>query len=408
MKTNLPKIFSFSGRKHSGKTELARLCVEYNYELINFADALKELICNCLEITKEYLEEYKDIKVDSKYNLTKQIKYISNEINIEESIVSNYLSVSFDSIRKILQIIGTDLIRNYNHLWHINKIKQKILNNPDKYYCVGDTRFLDEKEMLEDLNCECWFIIRPNMLNISNHYSEINLQWKNFGNNIIINNLSKENFCEKWKNYLQSLKFDSKTVFNQYKYNDDNDNDNNDAFLEITNESSYVIGLLTANNNIFKLDNPNKYVVEIYKNIVNSNKPICINKSIYSFECTNPFIIENTKLWNFKSSEPFFLENNIEMLKYWIIGLIDICGDIKLCNKTLMLHIISSKEIIDYLFKILPNGEILSLQNDQRENLFQLNFYDENCIYLYKWFGEAINIGLKRKWGIIKNFIYKR
>ena len=86
MLNKLPKILSFSGRKHSGKTELAKICIKYNYELINFADGLKELICNSLDISKEYLEEYKDIIVENnfKYDLSRKIKYISNEINIEE------------------------------------------------------------------------------------------------------------------------------------------------------------------------------------------------------------------------------------------------------------------------------------------------------------------------------------
>ena len=97
-----------------------------------------------------------------------------------------------------------------------HKIKDKILNNPDKYFCIGDTRFIDEKQMVEELNGECWFIIRPNMFDISNHYSEINLKWNDFGDDIIINNINKETLIEKWQNYLESLKFDklSRKVLN--------------------------------------------------------------------------------------------------------------------------------------------------------------------------------------------------
>ena len=209
METNqLPKILSFSGRKRSGKTELAKVCIKYNYELINFADSLKELICNSLEITREYLEEYKDTIVENKYryNLSKKIKYIANETNISEELVSNFLSIPFNSIRQILQTIGTDIIKRNNSSWHINKIKEKILNNPDKYYCIGDTRFTDEKKMIEELNGECWFIIRPNMFEISNHSSEINLKWADFGDNIIFNNINKEMLIQKWSNYLESMK----------------------------------------------------------------------------------------------------------------------------------------------------------------------------------------------------------
>lgn len=441
MSSSLPKIISFSGRKHSGKTELAKICMKYDYELINFADSLKELICDSLEITREYLEEYKDTIVSS-YDLSEKITFISDRINIEKSIVSRYLSEPFNSIRKILQIIGTDLIRNYNNLWHINQIKQKILDNPTKYYCIGDCRFLNEKKMVEDLNGECWFIIRPYIFEISNHYSEIDLKWADFGDNIIINNVNKELLTQKWQNYLESLKYDTLTrnVLNTYSkkklrcilinllkdyspdeisldlnYKSDEIiwwcnnlmiqlsrnkyNYNIRSFLEATPKSSYVMGLLYTNgymrNNSLNLDSTDKYVVEMYREVLVSNKPIYIDeKKVYSFKCDNPFVIENTKLWNLNSINeeiPFLLQNNIEMLKYWIIGLIDGNGYIKLHNKKLAISILASKQVIQYLVNILPG---LNFSN----NLDRLNFSNNDCIDLCKWLGTSINIGLKRKW----------
>lgn len=468
MLNNLPKVFSFSGRKHSGKTELGKVCIKYNYELINFADSLKELICNSLDISREYLEEYKDIIVEEhlKYDLSEKIKYISNEINIEEKIVYGFLFEPFDSIRKILQIIGTDLIRNYNSLWHINKIKEKIMNNPDKYYCIGDTRFLDEKKMIEDLNGECWFIIRPNIFNISNHYSEVNLKWNNFGDNIIINNINKVTLVEKWQKYLESLKFDKLNgkvlntlskkelriilvnLLKDYSLNDipeflDCGKDkfiswcNNlmilingerykydiNTFLEATKESSYVIGLLTAdgyfqNNNSncsINLDSTDKYIVEMYRKVLKSNKSIHIKTKlidrpqVYSFYCNNPFIIENIKLWNLKSIKntieeiPFLLENNIKMLKYWVVGLIDGDGYIKLCDKKLNINILASKRIVEYLHDIILYGKVN--RNKNYDNLYELNFYNHNAVDFYRWLGESVSLGLKRKWNKINKFM---
>lgn len=466
----LPKILSFSGRKHSGKTELAKVCIKYNYELINFADSLKELICNSLGITREYLEEYKDTIMDIKYDLSSKITYISDKINIEKSIVSTYLSEPFDSIRKILQIIGTNLIRNHNHLWHINQIKQKILSNPNKYYCIGDTRFLNEQKMVEDLSGECWFIIRPNMFEISNHYSEIDLKWTDFGNNIIINNVNKELLTRKWQNYLESLKYDtlSTNVLNKgcsskrelrnilinllkdysvdeislnlncssdeiiewcnnlmIQINRSQYNYNINAFLEATPESSYVMGLLSTNgciklhnnNSSLILYNTDKYIVQMYKKVLRSDKPICVDeKQVYSFECDNPFIIENIKLWNLKPQKllqesmneeiPFLLENNIEMLKYWIIGLIDGNGSIKLHNNTLTISILASKKIIEHLISILPDNKMYEMY-EKCNNLYELNFLDHNCIYLCKWLGDFLDLGLglEHKWNKISEYI---
>lgn len=315
--SNLPKILSFSGRKHSGKTLLTQVCIKYNYELINFADSLKELVCNSLNISRDYLEEYKDTPCN--YDLTKKIKYISNEINIEEKIVSEFLAEPFDSIRKILQIIGTDLIRKHNEFWHINKIKEKILNNPNKYYCIGDTRFINEKKMVEDLKGECWFIIRPIGKNISNHPSEINLLWTDFGNNIIINNGSKQQLINSWNEYLSTISTIYKGPNNVISVNNLGF-EKNETFIKPTKEICYIMGLMCNKNfkyNIYRKIFLSKIILKTEKERINQLFELYFSK--------NPFIIENIKLWHPLSSknEPVLLKTTNSDYLYWIIGLID-------------------------------------------------------------------------------------
>lgn len=358
-----PRIISFSGRKSSGKTELANICLKYDYKLINFADILKKLICDILKISKEFLEKNKDNEKLYDLNNIDIINYISNETNINNKIVKQYLSKTFNSIREILQIVGTDLIRNYNKNWHIIKVKNIIMQNESQKYCIGDTRFINEKEMVEELNGECWFIIRPNMFNISNHPSEINLNWCNFGNKVIINNISKEKLIKNWNNYLNNIQNDilKNQIFNTYSkkelrnilidllekftlneifkyYNYDIDkivwlcdnlmidinqkeylNCNKYAFLkdkehmQNIEETEYIMdilkqsGYITEKNNIIilNLESENKYIIEMFKKILKSNREIKVfeirnNDCLYSFECDNPFIIENIKLWDFK------------------------------------------------------------------------------------------------------------
>lgn len=199
----LPKVLSFSGRKHSGKTELANVSREFGYQVINFADAMKELVCACLGISREYLEENKDKMIPGRYNLRPKVEYISREIGIKEEIVSEHLQKPFDSIRQILQIIGTNLIREHDNNWHVNKIRKKIMENPHKYYCLGDTRFPNEKKMVLEFGGECWFIVRPGTINIYEHISETSLTHQDF-TNVIVNNKSKEHLINKWKGYLVS------------------------------------------------------------------------------------------------------------------------------------------------------------------------------------------------------------
>lgn len=195
----LPRIIAFSGRKQSGKTELAKICLEYNYEMINFADPMKNLICKILNITRDELEETKD-KIQDIIITNEMLQILMSETQINYEIFLN-MKTEFKSIREIMQIFGTDIIRENNPNWHIERIKREM--NEKKRYCFGDTRFNNEKKFLESLGAECWFIIRPSNFNISNHISETELTWKDFNRNVIINKDNLEKLKTKWRKYME-------------------------------------------------------------------------------------------------------------------------------------------------------------------------------------------------------------
>jgi hypothetical protein len=199
------RIISLSGRKHSGKSELAKEITRYGYKTIHFADNLKYLICHCLGITIEELNEKKDIVEEYPYTLTQDhCLYISKQTEIDLDVVQEKLSIPFYSIRKLLQIIGTDLIREYNPLWHINTLCKTIDAQPQQRFCIADTRFMNEFNTLQTrYNADCWYIIRPVNFDISNHESETNLQWPDFKHeNILINNVSKEQLTKQFRDYI--------------------------------------------------------------------------------------------------------------------------------------------------------------------------------------------------------------
>lgn len=325
IKNMLPKIISFSGRKGSGKSLLTLyLKDKYNYKIVNFADELKYLVCKILCISPEFLEGTKDKQSnDLQTYMIQNMEFICNLLHEETSINKNIIehvlrNTEFSSIRTVLQVVGTDLIRAYNPDWHINKIKQKL--NKDEYYCFGDTRFKNEKQFIESMNGSCWFIIRPNNLNISNHISEIDLSWKDFNNNILINDndTDKCSFEQQFESAL--CNGDNSSVFNKY-----NDKININRFYEIPNAQIYNLFLTHGtfekdnnnNNNIyFTLKNCSEsdhYLFKTYlesKDIVfNPNKrkrhgcndynryECDSSDSSFVFKCNNPFIIENLKLY---------------------------------------------------------------------------------------------------------------
>jgi len=206
----MSRIISFSGKKGSGKTELAKVCEKRGYKIVNFADDLKDLVCTCLHIDRYFMEENKD--KDKLYDIRHNIinmngnfvnifTFISNTTNIDKIYVEQCISRSFNSIREILQIIGTDLIRKYNKTWHIDRFREKVLKLNVPIVC-GDCRFINEKKIIEDLHGECWYIIRNQKRSDDYHISENELNSIDFGNNIILNDENKESFISSWNEFM--------------------------------------------------------------------------------------------------------------------------------------------------------------------------------------------------------------
>lgn len=359
---NLPRIISFSGRKGSGKTELADVCSKYSYQVIYFADNLKDIICKCLDISRDTLEKLKDKEMT--FDLSNKTEYIAKELQIDTKDIGDLSS--FKSIREILQILGTDIIRRYNPNWHVNKTMMHLEKNKDKKFCIGDCRFLNEKKMIENLGGECWFIIRPNQLNISNHISETQLNWSFFNDKIIMNTMDKKDLIQKWVDYLQKrnsgLKIES-FVSNKLR---------NQSFLYLNEKTSYLLGFFNGSNvfikyNILIIENDNVLRLKYIKDELKSNYNI---NNINSISIYNPFIIENLKLWNVlndKGKIPIVIKDNLNFTKMWISGLIDACGDIK--NNTLTIK--HTKHILEF---------ICNRYNIEFRNICE----DLNCKNMYK------------------------
>jgi hypothetical protein len=306
-------IISFSGRQHSGKTKLAELCQNKGYKIMYFADELKELVCKLLNIQRGYLELNKD--VNNNYSISKNIDYteLSSFLEINEEILTKELSNKvFDSIRYAMQFLGTDLIRKYNKNWHIKQIEKKLIKGEN--YCFGDCRFINEKEFIDSIGGETWFIIRPNIdvKYLSNHKSELECSWILF-DNIMINNMDK-NFINQWNEYLEK-KNTIKLIIPK-----------SNVLLNINKELDYyVIGFLQIylfknNNFIFEFTNKShiEFLREYFNNLINFE---IINDNLIKGIIDNPFIIENIKRWINGYIIPEFKSEND--LKQFIKGMLD-------------------------------------------------------------------------------------
>jgi len=209
------KIIAFSGRMRSGKTELSNICEKEGFNKLYFALPLKQLCANLLEISIDELNKMKANKESLGITIDDDFcEIISEETDIPLDIVHKYCDgVVLKDVRHMLQFIGTDLIRNCNTNWHVNKIREMV--NPKMNYVFDDVRFPNEKALIEELGGDCWFIIRPTIDNVSNHESETSLTWEDFGNNIIINDEGLNLFKFRWEMFLSKYE-DSKKLRNKY------------------------------------------------------------------------------------------------------------------------------------------------------------------------------------------------
>jgi deoxynucleotide monophosphate kinase-like protein len=329
------RIISFSGRKGSGKTELTKLLSEYGYEEINFADSLKLLVCKIVKCDLKTLNNIKDVKFS--YELSQEnLKIISATTGVPISDCERTLNGKiFKSIRQLLQEIGTEVIRSYNPGWHVKKVREILYSNPNKKYCIGDTRFKDEKKLIENFHGECWFIIRPyGYTDISNHQSEIDLLWPDFDNIFINDCTNKKSLIEKFESHvvkMNSAAIPTNSGFNgsnaelrdklmkyKGKINDDlkkylNIQDkeeisvNKEVFL--MSDYSYILDGLHSISVIMSDDYElylevipkQKHFIDLLKSVLYltcTNKILSRKKkSRYYLKYCNPYVIENLKLW---------------------------------------------------------------------------------------------------------------
>ena len=197
MTKNKLKIIGFAGRKRSGKTTLAKyLKNEENAIIITIANFLKYLCCDLMNMSYEELNEKKDngytfdiVPDDRWFNIIDKRTHIGID-NIKKELQNVHIT----SIRQLLQVIGTDVIRKYNENWHVEKMIEEIQSySEDKLIVIDDVRFPNEREAILRLSGEVFFIVRPTSLTISNHPSETALKWHNFSfDKVIINNYPNE------------------------------------------------------------------------------------------------------------------------------------------------------------------------------------------------------------------------
>lgn len=283
------KIISFAGRLQSGKTELSKICENYGYKKLYFALPLKQLCADILDVSIDALNQAKKDNTSIQLTINDDIcDILSNETNIPLETTKNICNGKYiETVRDMLQFIGTDYIRKYNEDWHVNKIKEMIDENTD--YVIDDVRFQNEKKMIDELGGDTWFVIRPTLQNVSNHISETSITWQQCYNKVIINDSTLDTLKFKWDVFMSNYEHSCKVREKEFRKILENGINNKI-------ESFSMINLLMLSIHLFTYV-PKEINKDDVQNItMNEDKTALINYKDETMEIIeNPLLIEDLK-----------------------------------------------------------------------------------------------------------------
>ncbi|MBR4624211.1 MAG: hypothetical protein IKO56_01580 [Alphaproteobacteria bacterium] len=318
-------IIGFAGRKRAGKTSLSKYLTEkHNGTIVTVADALKHLCCDLLGFdTIEELNTYKDKGTSWSFNKIKEApqwaKIICEQVFGEytdeqySEIVELLNGIYAYNVRELLQFVGTDIIRKFKPNWHVDKMVEAINNATTDLVCVDDVRFPNEREAIENLGGQVFFIMRPDLnIDVSNHESEVSLTWSDFCGSKVILNMFDLDFMFTCFDDAYSTDFyltASNHIFGHANEQFCNENrmlgyigGYKCTDLEATGMDScdydfiryVVVGNIKQHNGCIVLHPTTENVMKYYYRLIYGHMPI---SRVYSIVVWNPYIIENLKAW---------------------------------------------------------------------------------------------------------------
>lgn len=191
-------LIGFAGRKRSGKGVLSNYLVSLGYEKLSFATPLKTLCCEILDLPGiDELNKEKDNGTHIDFSIEKALDILERYFKLTREMEKGLEGIN--TVRALLQYVGTDIIRTIYPQWHVEMLKKMI--NPEKKIVIDDVRFPNEKEMIKEMGGEVYFVMRPGMREISNHPSETSLGWTDFGIlELLVNDGTEEDLIQHYIN----------------------------------------------------------------------------------------------------------------------------------------------------------------------------------------------------------------
>lgn len=305
------KIIGFAGRMRSGKTILANaISQDYNGSVVTIASSLKNLVLEAFPRICSSMEELNRLKnscIPINYVITDlDVKLLSKltNINIEDVKHECQIKECWLDVRDMLQFIGTNIIRKYNPNWHVERLIENINRCNSDVVLVDDVRFPNEREAIERVGGDVFFIIRTQSRIFTNHSAETSLKWQDFNpKNVIINNRDENTLTTNFANALTDnfrwLQENDTFLSGNPEYFSDNTDfgyiihkDDVDLIREIVSQNKDVESFM--DEGIIHYDTVSDVKANEFNNKVKKQAKTIYNGG-HKFIVYNPLIYENLK-----------------------------------------------------------------------------------------------------------------
>lgn len=138
-------IIGVTGRKGAGKSLSCEGLV--GWSIMSFAWPLKQVCGVVFDLTDEEM----------------------NDPALKEKAIDRW---PFESPRKLLQKVGTDMFRHhYPEVW-VQSLKSRIAQSHGKHIAITDVRFANEAQALREIGAHIVKVVRPSTLGVDSHPSE--------------------------------------------------------------------------------------------------------------------------------------------------------------------------------------------------------------------------------------------
>lgn len=180
-------IVAISGKKFAGKDTCAEGLIRFHkFKRVGLADKLKDLCSEVFSIPRSNMDHptLKEELFSERVILTEaHINNILGNLEAEgfnvkekaDEIRTKFSGFSFSNVREILQIVGSDLCRNYvaDDIW-LSLAKKKITGTSSNIV-ITDARFENERVFLKSIGATLILVKRPGFENSGSHISENDL-----------------------------------------------------------------------------------------------------------------------------------------------------------------------------------------------------------------------------------------